>query len=551
MIVALAGLGGLVRILIGQQDWLWLDELHTAWVTSGSFSDVATRAAQGNQSPLFFWLVWPAVQLLGNSAVALRVVPLVTGIATIVVASWLAWKWTDSVIATFVVGWLITIDPWFVFYGTEARPYVLLQLLSVFQVILFWRMLDPFYSGSSVADFLNHTSGRRTAFTRGILLVAVSAAMFYCHYTCVWLFAAEVIFFAGYGGVLKFKSGKTFQLGSASLAFVFIAAAIVMLCLPALFQLFEVYGRRNNWELVSSPGKLLNELRWPLLLRVLLPVICATIFFFPSHEKLDFELFDLQPTERNIAKISFVLLWAFVPIAAVLLLAYYQVAPLALYRYTLVGSVAIPLFAGLCVALSSKWYCQLAIAIILVGASFFQNPLSQQLMTTATVPRLRFENWSDPIHEINSRDDKQTHPVFLFSNLIEDVHAFATDEPDFQEYLRFPIQGITRIDARQREKIAAPTISHQHFRPTDIELIKKRGGAWLLIRGDQGLVNTISSELRALAKKSAKTLVTEPSETAIDEGLVDESSEPRSGYEPSIQFAEFPLSNVYLVSVDW
>src|SRR5437762_14037393 len=58
---------------------LWLDELHTAWCAGGSLADVAPRAMIGNQSPLFFWLEWLIVRLLGSSEWTLRLPSIVAG----------------------------------------------------------------------------------------------------------------------------------------------------------------------------------------------------------------------------------------------------------------------------------------------------------------------------------------------------------------------------------------------------------------------------------------------------------------------------------------
>lgn len=552
-IATVACVGGWIRTGIALQDWLWLDELHTAWVAGGSFSDVIPRAGQGNQAPLFFWMVWVAIQSLGKSELSVRIFPLLTGVAVIVIASLLAWKWTRSVIATFVVGSLIAIDPWFVFYGTESRPYGLLQLLGVVQVILFWRVLDTFYlSSSNDAEQKDRPHIKSFPLSSGIWMVVVSAALFYCHYTCVWLFVSEIVFFVCYCGILKLNAGGSFQTRRALIAFVLIAATIAAICIPGVFHLLEIYDRRGNWASVSSPQALLTELRWPVLLHLLLPIICAAIFFFPSKEKIDFELFDLQPTERNFVKLSFVLVWGLLPIVAVLFLDFFQIAPLALRRFTLVGAVALPLFAGLCVASSSKWYGQLAIAVIVVGVSLYQNPFGHQLLTTQTLPRLRFENWSDPIKEINAREDKSNQPVFLFANLIEDVDAFSNAEPAFQEYLRFPINGVASVNVRNRTTLAGPTMLNQHFRPTDIELIKLQGGAWLLIRGDQALVTNICNDLRLLNQQIA---VAANPDTENSKSK-DPNPDPlglgeRNQDEPNIQFAQFSDSNVYLVSIDW
>ena len=84
VILIAVGIGGMLRFGVAQQDWLWLDELHTAWSTNASLADVSHRANQGNQTPLFFWLVWSVVQLLGKSELSVRMVALISGIAVIV-----------------------------------------------------------------------------------------------------------------------------------------------------------------------------------------------------------------------------------------------------------------------------------------------------------------------------------------------------------------------------------------------------------------------------------------------------------------------------------
>src|SRR4051794_14964681 len=60
-------------------DSLWLDELHTAWCAIGPLDEVASRAALGNQSPVFFGLEWLLVGVVGESEVALRLPSLLAG----------------------------------------------------------------------------------------------------------------------------------------------------------------------------------------------------------------------------------------------------------------------------------------------------------------------------------------------------------------------------------------------------------------------------------------------------------------------------------------
>ncbi|MBW8885306.1 MAG: hypothetical protein JF612_11170, partial [Planctomycetia bacterium] len=57
---------------------LWLDELHTAWCAVGPLDEVAQRAAMGNQGPLFYWLEWLTLRLLGPNELSLRLISLLS-----------------------------------------------------------------------------------------------------------------------------------------------------------------------------------------------------------------------------------------------------------------------------------------------------------------------------------------------------------------------------------------------------------------------------------------------------------------------------------------
>lgn len=572
-------IGGSLRYQVAQQDLLWLDELHTSWVVSGDLDDVSERAHLGNQSPLFFWLTWSVIQQQDQTASGLRMVSLVAGIALIFAAGYLAWIWTQSVLATLVSTWWIAIDPTFVFYATEARPYALLQLLGVLQVISFWQLLKHFHKDPDAAK---SSFGRPPAGDSRIVVMALfvlsSVAVFYSHYTGVWLFVSEALFISGYIVAAKLGWVTSFQSGRAMIHLVVAALAGLILCLPAMLHLLTVYDRRENWVIVSSVPGLLDQLRWPFLLGVVLPIVCAAIFYFPNKEAADSNHLRTKQTNLGPIRIPLVLLWGSVPVAMVILVDSLGLAPLALQRYTMVGLAAFPLFAALCVNTSGKWFGQLLIALILIATSFIQryenrqlvyNPFVSQFLASKTLPMLRQENWNDPIDEINRRDDKREQPVFLFSNLIEDVHAFATEDPDFHDYLRFPVSGIHSVDGRDRVIQAAPTMGSQHFRPTDIELMKRKGGAWLIIRGDQFLVGRIGDELRAMSRLLDEIEQTapapdqgeeeDPANSSVREPASPQASPPPN--EPTLQFAQFPMShipgqnpfpsNVYLVSVDW
>jgi len=215
--------------------------------------------------------------------------------------------------------------------------------------------------------------------------------------------------------------------------------------------------------------------------------------------------------------LRFVFLWATLPTVFAVALDRLNVAPIAFVRYTLVGAVAMPLFAGIVVGIGGHPRMRTVLTIGLVTLTLILSPVTSGRFVSsgfdaAELPRLRFEDWGSAISEINSNQAKQNQPVFLASNLIEDVEAFKQSDPRFQEYLRFPVNGIHQIENQKlvsdenkrsgREIIAIPTLPVEHFRQSDIEKIHNSGGAWLIVRGVPELAIEIQDEI--VSKSAAK-----------------------------------------------
>ena len=83
LLAAVVGLAFWLRIVqVGES--LWLDELHTAWVVADGTQQLVPRAAIGNQSPVYFALVWPFTKLAGMSEFWLRLPSVLAGVALVV-----------------------------------------------------------------------------------------------------------------------------------------------------------------------------------------------------------------------------------------------------------------------------------------------------------------------------------------------------------------------------------------------------------------------------------------------------------------------------------
>ncbi|MCP4888724.1 MAG: hypothetical protein GY904_19185, partial [Planctomycetaceae bacterium] len=211
---------------------LWLDELHTAWCVSGSLAEVATRAAQGNQSPLFFWLEYPLFQALGQSEFALRMLSLLASIATLISIPWLVFRWSGSLAGASVAMLLAAIDDQFIFFSVEARPYALVQLVTLWQVFFFFSVVFP--STDSDNRYLPASAYR-------VGWVVTTIALFYLHYTTLLLIGTEAVVIIAWLFLLPARREGCHR------NILIESSVITALLLPGLIQLVSIGQARGDW----------------------------------------------------------------------------------------------------------------------------------------------------------------------------------------------------------------------------------------------------------------------------------------------------------------
>lgn len=513
--------GGWLRFQVASHDLLWLDELHTGWVVDASgFSDIASRASDGNQTPFFFWITYLLIQLPIQPELALRLGSLLAGIALNVIAPIWVWRWFGSRLGALLTAALIASNLDFIYYSTEARPYALIQLLGLLQFGLFFRLLWPAFSKSSADESANLPSNIKPQ----ILFALLSLVMLYTHLTSAWLLVTEALALA----VCLFQTPRLMRRIQLWLP------AIMIICggfLPFALVTHSIYSRRNNWELVSSIPNLITNNLPELLIVILAPallLICHAIFI-------------KQPPQfgaRKRKQLGLILLWALIPFSCVVGLTLTNVAPLALRRYTLIGAAAIPIFAGCCTAYFPSIWQRILLATLLFSSLIFtgyslspivMNPFNQ----SGSLPHFRSENWQTVIEKINSESGNQESPVFLFANIIEDADAMESDDLRFQNYLLFPLSWPYSLKRTYPTVSAGPTLTAPHFRPSQIRKTLENEGCWVIVRGNKDLAERIGFELEMRVKnKMAENPATSP---------------------PPIQtqFYETADSPVYLISLTW
>ncbi len=490
-LIAAVALG--IRWTIATGDSLWLDERHTAWTVADGLTQVAGRAADGNQNPLFFWLTWVSVRLFGQSELSLRLVSILAGTGLVGVAGWLTWRGSKSLLGVLVTCLIIALDWRFVFYGTEARPYALMQLLGLLHAGLFVHLVGWLPSPEK-----NRLKGRLTQPTKWSALTLLSIALFYCHLMSIWLFVAEAITLWVVG---KFLFRDDSQKDHVHLFFkplLLSFAAAITGCLPGILSLAQVLGRKSNWADLSSPARVLAETQEPLLFWLALPLGLLLVGGLTKKFLGSTETSEQENSQRNRLSL-FVFTWAITPIVAVAGVHYLQIAPLALFRYTVIGTPAFAIFAGMMVGRTPGIALKTVAVGIIAWSSYTNDEISRQLVDRQTLPVLRHEDWASLTQTVlTTTTDRQLYPrpVLLFANVIEDAEAATDLDPRFQEYLRFPAYNIHRSGSLAGRQVF-PCPTHKSPRLSDEliqNIIRSRGG-WLLIRGTDSTVNSILQEV--------------------------------------------------------
>lgn len=435
-------------------DPLWLDEMHTSWVVSGSPLEVAPRAAIGNQTPLYFCLNW-FVAAIYESEVSLRLISFLSAGALAGLVADTLWRWCESaevppIGPALCGGLLVAVDPVFIFYGTEARPYALLQLVA------FWRLRQ--------LSLLSATPTRN----QRLSMIISGAAMVWLHLTGGLIFAGElaaVLFW-------KWQGRNSYSLRNWLVDLAIIGAA----CLPLAWLISFVFGRRQNFEsMIPSPSltgafQILHgeELFWPLVVGAVLALVLdkfvirgpvATTDAPPSKSEALAVARSLPWRFTNIA--AGPLIWAIATMSFAAVLHQLGVAPLFWGRYLIAVIVAMPIVAGAVCGVRST---PLAVFLALFIAAFCvqRTGLNERLLNQdetgfRAIDDRKFlwnEDSAEPMpsgpHLSIPWAFPESTPVLIDADLIEQDVSWKSSTEIERAYACFPVRSINRYGVDRR-----------------------------------------------------------------------------------------------------
>ena len=184
-LAALTALAAGLRLSTLELQGLWYDEAFTPVhvLHPGLGATLHALVHTENTPPLWYVLEWATTRVLGTSAVALRLLSALAGIATVPVA-WAIGRELSGRRAALACAALVAFNPLFVWYSQEARAYALFVLFAALAMLCFLR----------VAGGPTTTTGWRSA-PMAAFAVSGSLALL-THYFAVFLLVPMVLWLA-------------------------------------------------------------------------------------------------------------------------------------------------------------------------------------------------------------------------------------------------------------------------------------------------------------------------------------------------------------------
>jgi mannosyltransferase len=499
----LAAVGAGLRLWQSQES-LWADELHTAWCAVGTLSEVCQRAAIGNYGPLYFWLEWALVRLMGAAELTLRLVSILAGSLLPLAVYGLARRWlalprpregrgkgglageirpnphplpkveaTAAAWIGVVAAALVVVDPLSIFFATEARPYALVQLLAVIHV-------------GVLAELTIGPRAQRGGLLR-VAFVLGAAVLFHLHYTAALLIVAELLWW----GLLCW--GRPNAVHYRWTALLVDLGCLAVLCLPAAGNVSRIFARRELWAAFvpqRSLWEVLELLPWSIAGLVLLAgMVIAAAGNRPTNE-------------RVVALRLLVLCWLFVPLGLAWLATTADVARLFFPRYLAASAPAAILAAAMCVELVPGRLFRFAGGVALVAWAAWSSGIAGQLSTDGRVNGSRQENWRAAVAWLNEQLPRQPYPVLVASGLIEADELRQPHNRLLDDYCLAPVTGLYRLQVERANLVPLTYHNPGKLLPPAAALVADRGGAWLVVRGNAKRAEQVAADVQKSAVRS-------------------------------------------------
>ena len=493
------------------QSSLWVDELHTSWVVADGWGEVVHRAHQGNQSPLYFFLLRAWVGWVGSSEFTLRLPSLLSGLLLALGVSWLAIRWTRDHGLGLLAGLLIASDSRFIFYATEARPYALLQCLA------FWHILAACRRWES------------PAIRRRLEFLLTGAGLFYVHYTGALVWGASLVIALALprawscsvihsgdplsdspsdspsdslSAVSSERAGpvswwRRFRLVMAD------GGILLLLCSPTFPHLLEVLRRREAWNsfIPSDPPLYSVVASLNALHFVAIPVGIGLLVWTFGRFRSGYRI----PTSQPVIAMA---CWWLIPVLAAWVATRADVARLFFPRYLVSSAAGAVLLGTLCLGAALPWRAAFRrravlrlVALVTLLVALLLDGYVLGMLTDGPRP-LRREDWRGLARVLEAQtsgdlaDDRE--PLLLVRSGLIEADGLGPDpieDRELRAYCGYMFAGIYRLPADRWQVV--PVANHSPFgiSPAIRREAAERREVWLAIRAARVRIPELTMEV--------------------------------------------------------
>ncbi len=439
LVGALVGLALGLRAL-GLRHSLWLDELHTAWVVLGPWEELPRRAALGNHGPVYFALARLAVGLFGPGEVALRSVSVGAGVLVVLGTFGLLRVWGAGLWLAGAAAVAAALDPQLLWFAQEARPYALLQAMSLGHVWLLW-----FWAFTSRGGFLGWA-----LFGAWVLL---GAAMLATHLVAVQVLVAEGLAAVGLQFWLRRRKDDA-KKGQLPIPWHLLLPGLalqVLLAAEVWPVAWQVWQHRQLWQGVFPPWQqTVERIAWanvPLVGALLLGGLAGWIARRQGSAKAalvppeEGQILS-QKNPRRVAATVLATAWLLTGPVAALGATWWQGSSVFFPRYLTPAHAALGVAWG-CWAcwLPGKWGRRVAAGALVLGAACCWPTLGHLVRDGVAVPHAA-EDWQGALVTLREKGTKGT-PVLLAPGLVEEHLVLRGNSSlPLLQYLLYPLRSL-------------------------------------------------------------------------------------------------------------
>lgn len=458
LIIALV-MGAFFRIYHVGLPSLWLDELITYWVSSGTgWTSIITRSHCAFYSPLFGLIERAMLALFGRSELALRMPSVLAGIVSIPLVYRLGVQFFNRQVgALSSLMFAVNVDQ--IYYAQQARPYAICVMFTLISMMTLSHYLEEGGWRWQISYVLSTVTVIALQYTFMLLLLVQ---------TLYWWYVVAL-------DPLDRRRARVIDWLQTQ-------ALVVLALSPLAWRVYDAYRAASPYQRlwIDTPhaGQLLiffDRLLVPLIL-----IILGFLLYVVLSRKSVVLRWPAAVTDSK--PLVLVLVWYVVPILLCFILARFSPTKLFLKRYLIVYAVPcyILLAYGFTLLQPRSWSYTLALSF--VGVSILYDPVNA-FREARLFAFHDEENWRPAIRYLNTvrgRDE----PILVESGDVLEARIPFLHDPLCQEYALAPL-SFYRLSAEQVIPLTFlwdPVRFHDYYEQTVWPSIVASPAFWLLIR---------------------------------------------------------------------